>query len=232
MLNYLVFSLSRLRVRDSEGARKPMPPFQVPIDGLWRCLCPSIDAFILSYRGTPVHSVGLSLVRSSRKSRNVSNPPFRAFHSSSHRAWQNLPGQAKTQGLDAFHKSDSNISQPQNVKHHAKKSWRPGMGEEGAKQKQSSKYEMSSPDMHAYDKLRALRGKEGSYQEILDLVEYLVLEKGEKPTLIHYESLIIANSDAEHGSVEAVKFLLEEMKEYGINGNSGLYHYVLQACFR
>jgi hypothetical protein len=85
------------------------------------------------------------------------------------------------------------------------------------------------PNHRLHDQLRALRGREGTFEEILDLVEYLLLERGEKPALIHYESLIIANADAENGSVEAVKCLLKDMKECGIGGNSSLYHSVLQA---
>jgi hypothetical protein len=59
-------------------------------------------------------------------------------------------------------------------------------------------------------------------------VEYLITVRGEKPALIHYDSLIRANADAENGSAEVVKDLLTEMKQEGIGADSALYHGVLQ----
>ncbi|RFU30535.1 hypothetical protein B7463_g5759, partial [Scytalidium lignicola] len=84
------------------------------------------------------------------------------------------------------------------------------------------------PISELHDRLRQMRHEEGAYKNIAALVEYLVKDRGEKPALIHYDALIRANSDAENGSVEAVRELLVEMKELGIGADSGLYHGVLQ----
>jgi hypothetical protein len=70
--------------------------------------------------------------------------------------------------------------------------------------------------------------EEGRYHDIVNLVQYLVTTRREKPSLIHYDALIRANSDAAYGSAEVVKGLLQEMKESGIAGDAGLYHGVLQ----
>lgn len=70
--------------------------------------------------------------------------------------------------------------------------------------------------------------EEGRYHDIVRLVEYLVTTRGEKPSLLHYDALIRANSDAAYGSVEVVRGLLREMKESRILGDAGLYHGVLQ----
>jgi hypothetical protein len=70
--------------------------------------------------------------------------------------------------------------------------------------------------------------EEGRYHDIVNLVEYLVTTRREKPSLIHYDALIRANSDAAYGSAEVVKGLLQEMKESSIAGDAGLYHGVLQ----
>lgn len=79
-----------------------------------------------------------------------------------------------------------------------------------------------------HDRLRSYRTQEGNYGRVVGLVEYLIKNRGEKPALIHYDSLIRANADAENGSAECVRTLLVEMKEEGIRGDSGLYHGVLQ----
>jgi len=83
---------------------------------------------------------------------------------------------------------------------------------------------------YQYDRLRSLRLKEGAFEEITKLVEWMLTVAGEKPSLVHYEALIRANADAENGSVEAVKLLLKEMKEEGIESDSQLCHAVLQVC--
>lgn len=79
-----------------------------------------------------------------------------------------------------------------------------------------------------HDRLRSYRTQEGNYGRVVGLVEYLVKSRGEKPALIHYDSLIRANADAENGSAECVRALLEEMKKEEIRGDSGLYHGALQ----
>jgi hypothetical protein len=205
-----------------------MPPFQVPIDGLWRCLCPSIDAIALSCHAPLLRPTGRSLVRTSRDSRKAPTPRIRTFHSSSQRRWQISPTSVPAQNTNKPHINDLTLPHPQDVAQHVKLSGDSGYRRDVVIDERNSNFEMM-PSNLLYDRLRALRGKQGAFQEILDLVEYMVLVRGEKPALIHYESLIIANSDAEHGSVEAVKVLLTEMKEEGISGNSSLYHSVLQA---
>lgn len=81
-----------------------------------------------------------------------------------------------------------------------------------------------------HERLRELKTEEGAYTQIAEAVEYLVKVRLEKPALIHYDALIAANADAENGSVEVVRTLLDEMKELGIGADSGLYHTVLQVC--
>jgi hypothetical protein len=73
-----------------------------------------------------------------------------------------------------------------------------------------------------------MRTQENGYTKIVELVDYLIGNRGEKPALIHYDALIRANADAENGSVEVVRRLLREMKEMEIGADSGLYHGVLQ----
>lgn len=81
-----------------------------------------------------------------------------------------------------------------------------------------------------HDRLRQMLTEEGRYNDIAELVGYLVTTRGEKPSLLHYDALIRANSDAVHGSADVVKQLLWEMKRNNVLGDSGLYHGVLQVC--
>tara|TARA_R110002060_G_scaffold36092_4_gene46973 strand:+ start:56 stop:703 length:648 start_codon:yes stop_codon:yes gene_type:complete len=85
---------------------------------------------------------------------------------------------------------------------------------------------MSIPQIH--DLLRKVRTERKSYSKVVELVGYLISERGEKPALIHYDSLVRANASAMQGSAAAVRTLLEEMKEYSIAPDSGLYHGALQ----
>ncbi|OBT66155.1 hypothetical protein VE03_05073 [Pseudogymnoascus sp. 23342-1-I1] len=78
-----------------------------------------------------------------------------------------------------------------------------------------------------HDILRTVRDESGSYQKTIDLVQYLIRDRGERPNVRHFDALIRANADAERGSAEEVEGLLKEMDEQGIIGDSGLYHSVL-----
>jgi hypothetical protein len=84
------------------------------------------------------------------------------------------------------------------------------------------------PTTHLHERLRNMRTQENGYTKIVELVDYLIGNRGEKPALIHYDALIRANADAENGSVEVVRKLLREMKNMEIGADSGLYHGVLQ----
>ncbi|KAI6715720.1 hypothetical protein PZA11_001959 [Diplocarpon coronariae] len=83
------------------------------------------------------------------------------------------------------------------------------------------------PTSKIHDQLRRARGEAKSYHKVVELVEYLIGERGEKPALFHYDSLIRANASAKYGSVPSVRALLKEMDALGIVKDSGLYHGVL-----
>lgn len=58
-------------------------------------------------------------------------------------------------------------------------------------------------------------------------MQHLIEVRHEKPSLRHFDALIRANADAQHGSAEVVEELLREMEKEGIIGDSGLYHGVM-----
>ena len=186
-----------------------MPTTRIPIDGLWRCLCPAIDT-IVSAQTIPRRIIP----------RKAPIPPktflssrTRPFHSSTRSQW----GWASTAGSTASDKEKSRTIPPRKEESHD--SFAPN----GRRPAESDHLEL--PLLH--EKLRALC-VQGSYHKITELVEYLISERGEKPALIHYDALIRANSDAEFGSAQVVRDLLAEMKEDGIAADNGLYHGVMQ----
>ncbi|KUJ17029.1 uncharacterized protein LY89DRAFT_585556 [Mollisia scopiformis] len=84
------------------------------------------------------------------------------------------------------------------------------------------------PLVHLHDQLAKLIKTKDGYFRICELVTYLLEDRGEKPSLVHYDALIRANAVAEYGGADVVKHLLQEMKELGIGADNGLYHGVLQ----
>lgn len=190
------------------GCQTSMPPLRIPIDGLWRCLCPSIDAITLAQTSTRAFSSQISSRRPIPHRRRAAQP--RGFHSS-----------PPTREIIQSETIDESLA--------------PYGTYQESNRVRVRKIKRVTPDQYShiplsrlYDQLRRIRNTEGAYQSILDLVEHLIAIRGEPPSLIHYEALISANADAEHGSVEAVKGLLQEMKDEGIGLNSGVYHSVLQ----
>lgn len=160
-----------------------MQATRIPIDGLWRCLCPSIDALA---HARPLPSFSALRRLPVRIPPGREKLPPRSFHSSTRTQNETIPLRRVT-----ARKSVPLIEE-------------------------------------LHDRLWHLRFEERAYDQIVKLVDYLVRVKGEKPSLVHYDALIWANTDAENGSVNVVRQLLKEMKEARIGADSGLYHAVLQ----
>ncbi|KAH8804710.1 pentatricopeptide repeat protein-like protein [Xylogone sp. PMI_703] len=188
---------------------------RIAIDGLWRCLCPSVEPILLS--------------RSNRL------PPIATKATYQLPSCKNIALAGLQQQSRNFHSSETTQSPPpsrkRTVRHGPKKpviaeSEKEGK-EEGREEPKVRKTEGKTVAA-LHDRLRWYRTQEGAYDDIATLVEYLLRDRRQKPNLIHYDALIRANSDPERGSVEIVKGLLEEMKELGIGPDAGLYHGVLQ----
>ncbi|KAF7875248.1 hypothetical protein EAF04_002420 [Stromatinia cepivora] len=180
-----------------------MTTTRIPIDGLWRCLCPSIDTFILArpaiFNQLPKKFLNRPLVKNKKLPTCLKN---RSFYTTT-TTTASLPvlnGQHISRSR--HNKAKTHIPKPVNLE------------------------KLSNDGIH--ERLRELKTEEGAYAEVAKVVEYLVRVRHEKPALIHYDALIAANADAENGSVEVVRTLLEEMKGLGIGADSGLYHTVLQ----
>ena len=79
-----------------------------------------------------------------------------------------------------------------------------------------------------YHKLDRLKFKAEDFLWIYENVGELVGQHGEAPNRRMFLALILANTDAQHGSTTEVMRLLEEMTQSGIEPDSATYHAVLK----
>ena len=180
-----------------------MTTTKIPIDGLWRCLCPSIDTFVLARPNTFNQLPRKFLNRPLVKNKKIPTcPKSRSFHTTTTTSLPVLNGQYTPRSRNV--RGKLNTAKSINLE------------------------QLRNDEIH--ERLRELKTEEGAYTQVAEVVEYLVKVREEKPALIHYDALIAANADPEYGSVEVVRTLLEEMKGLGIGADSGLYHTVLQVC--
>jgi hypothetical protein len=184
-----------------------MQATRIVIDGLWRCLCPSVDAIAVSQLNRPLTRG--SIRPCLRTPKQVVSWPLRSFLSRS-----------------VHHKPETKLEE----RDESITTVRDNATTSSATSKLTQSYATLDdvPLTELYDTLRNIGTKDGAYKNIADLVEYLITSRGEKPNLPHYDALIRANADASHGSADAVANLLREVKEEKIVPDSSLYHSALQ----
>lgn len=186
----------------------PMSAPRIAVDGLWRCLCPSFDSILLSRARLPLPRTNYRPCVPRRTlgpaRRNVSITASRRQNSTLAKSINVPNDESSANGSLDGNEPSSETPPPE--------SW-------GA---------LSIKELH--DILRTVRDESGSYQKTIQLVQYLIKNRGERPNVRHFDALIRANADAERGSAEEVEALLKEMDKHGIIGDSGLYHSVLMVC--
>ncbi|KAL8695809.1 MAG: hypothetical protein Q9224_003143 [Gallowayella concinna] len=82
-------------------------------------------------------------------------------------------------------------------------------------------------DEELYDELRRA-GTAGDYSRIREALRILIQERGVKPDRRHYQALLLANINAQHGSPVEVARILENMEEEGIVLDSAAYHAIIK----
>ena len=217
-----------------------MPSARVPIDGLWRCLCPSIDASILSQGSRALRK---PLRRPRLTSTKIPSPRAVTTSSLSQKSTQTTVSWASLGGLSTkVPQADQGSQSANEIFPEAQTTLRieRGYGVDQARKKyqdptrktRREKTELlrytglSNMDLHA--RLKDLCTAPNNYIKIARLVAYLIEVRGEQPSVEHYDALIRANSDAECGSVEIVRRLLNEMQTEGVQPTSSVYHGILQ----
>ena len=64
-------------------------------------------------------------------------------------------------------------------------------------------------------------------RDVQEILQLLVEKYAVEPTAVHYEAMIRANGDAEHGSIESVKKILQEMEQENMIIGTSIYQAVL-----
>lgn len=78
-----------------------------------------------------------------------------------------------------------------------------------------------------YGRLK-LAASKGEYYKALEIVEFLVRERREKPSVEHYNALILSNISTNPGTAWRVHELLAEMQQAGLQLDAGTCHAVLK----
>jgi hypothetical protein len=93
-----------------------------------------------------------------------------------------------------------------------------------------SKYAVEKSNDSLESLLQTEMAKKPNITSATNILRLLIRDRGVKPSARHYKALILANSDALHGSPMFVRSLLEEMEKQGIAADSGTLHAALQVC--
>ncbi|KAL2061906.1 hypothetical protein VTL71DRAFT_7284 [Oculimacula yallundae] len=206
-----------------------MPSTRLPVDGLWRCLCPAIES-ILGARYAPILQSRPILPTHNKTRRELNRPRTHLIHTTTRRRTQE--GHGRIGGLHReshvlLPKSTASIT-PVSGRQVRKPSIYKSREDLEREERQHEEWSgLSIPQLH--DVLRKKRMERRTYTEVAELVEYLINIRGEKPALIHYDSLIRVNADAMLGSAVSIRNLLKDMEQSAVAPDSGLFHGALQA---
>ncbi|KAL7629496.1 hypothetical protein AAE478_001017 [Parahypoxylon ruwenzoriense] len=191
---------------------------RIVVDGLWRCLCPSVDPTTFSRLIGPPRTP---------RPRSISTPGTNA-HTTKTQGRRDYRRVATTiYSARRFNDHDSvEHARVEYLKRLARRSpWVPGALFKGVDAFATKLHRI--PTQTIYAALQELQRAEGTYFSIVKLVEYLVHERKEKPNTTLYECLIRANVDKHYGSAEVAGHLLEEMEKLRIPTTAQIYQALL-----
>ncbi|KAI0555215.1 hypothetical protein F4679DRAFT_157745 [Xylaria curta] len=196
-----------------------MPGDRIVVDGLWRCLCPSIDIVSLS---KPFSQWRIPRARSTSLSgRSI---PSKYTPQQCRRQYGQVASIPKQNA--GQHKSFEK-SRVDYLKRLAKRSpWIPGAV---LRDLDSFNTKLDKiPTRTIYAALKELQDAEDTFLPITRLVEYLVKERGEGPNAALYESLIKANIDKQYGSAKVAAQLLKEVQSRNVPATPEIYQALLE----
>ncbi|TRX96550.1 hypothetical protein FHL15_002452 [Xylaria flabelliformis] len=196
-----------------------MPGDRIVVDGLWRCLCPSIDVVSLF---KPCNQWQIPRARSTSLSgRSIPSKHTRQQCRRQYTQVASVPEKKARQNED-FEKSRVDY-----LKRLAKRSpWIPGAV---LRDLDSFNTKLDKiPTRTIYAALKELQNAEDTFFSITRLVEYLVKERGEGPNAALYESLIKANINKQYGSAKVAAQLLKEVQSRNIPTTPEIYQALLE----
>ncbi|KAK3339274.1 hypothetical protein B0H65DRAFT_475964 [Neurospora tetraspora] len=203
-----------------------MPPSRQVIDGLWRCLCPSVDATLLA---KALESPTLSSTSAIRSRPRVSRKD--GLHR--HRGVRSLSQQsyAHRANADSFVSPNLYIEPKWPQSQH-----KPGAVTDGTvtateiiqatNDLTEVLNEASTPVI--YEALRELRNHHGQHGKIRPIIQFLLNNRKEKPNPFIYESLVVANWDIT-GSADELGFIFDSMVAAGVEPSIGVLQSALKA---
>ncbi|KAK1814968.1 hypothetical protein LTR12_010666 [Friedmanniomyces endolithicus] len=197
---------------------------KLAIDPLWQCLCPS-------WTQTATQRAVNNFAQRRRPTLRCSNAATIRLR---HRAIS-TSGNSNT-APDAFDKFDglgatrTQVGGLRNTRADA------AHGEESAAQRQHQRQQteneaaqalLKQPTPYLYTRLRTL-AYGGKTRECRELAEYIVKDRREKPSAQLYSALILSNTSHDNGGAWRVLEYLEEMREAGLQPDTGTCHAVLK----
>ncbi|OTB06729.1 hypothetical protein M426DRAFT_318789 [Hypoxylon sp. CI-4A] len=193
-----------------------MPGERIVVDGLWRCLCPSVDVTTISRLIGPPR-----------------NPRYRPTLTPTH--IHDVKGRRgfRKVGTDDQRRNKGDTVEQERIQYLerlAKRSpWVPGALFQDADVFGTTDLGRM-PTKTIYAALKELVGAENTYLSVVKLVEYLVRDRKERPNAMLYEFLIRANVDKNHGSAEVAGRLLKEMEKLQIPTTPQIYQALLEVA--
>ncbi|KAK3487716.1 uncharacterized protein B0T23DRAFT_212797 [Neurospora hispaniola] len=200
-----------------------MPPPRQVIDGLWRCLCPSVDATLLAKAPTLSSTSAIrSRSRVSRKDGLHRHRGARSLSQQSHGYRANI---------DSFVSPDLYI-EPKWPQSQQKSETVADATVTATEIIQATNdltevlKEASTPVI--YEALRELRNHHGQHGKIRPIIQFLLNNRKEKPNPFIYESLVVANWDIT-GSADELGFIFDSMVAAGVEPSIGVLQSALKA---
>ncbi|OLN97362.1 hypothetical protein CCHL11_01057 [Colletotrichum chlorophyti] len=198
-----------------------MSSSRVVFDGLWRCLCPSVDAQAAARLLNSLPRPPPSLVTSRR------SPSLQPSRQRNIRAQCRRP---LTTASSALRQGDDQIAghhgTSTNGSAHAEI---PEVGTVRSRTEPNPDEQLRSAPLPAiYDALRVLQGQPKSFNKVATIITHLVNSRNVELSPILYEHLVAAMADV-RGSAEMLAQLFGEMKQLSIKPTAAICHAALAA---
>lgn len=216
----------------SRDVQHDMSTSKLVADSLWQCLCPSFTPHtfsnsraILSRQRRPT----ASCLATARPTGSRAASRYEAFDYERRRntiiynPLASIPTAESRSKIPTF-ESFADLDTPRRKKPKFEAST--GIRKAGQGEKRELILENESTPM-LYDMARTKAGL-GRTRDVQDIVQHLVTERKEKPSLRLYSALILSNINPSEGAAWRVASLLEEMADEGIVPDVGICHDVLK----
>jgi hypothetical protein len=199
---------------------------KLAIDELWACLCPSWNSTALLRGPTRIQ-------RARNLPRCLHAPPARRAYSAEgqqfeDRGYNTRRLEARSRHFDAVYNPSERS--PARVYKENIPVWKYQQQKKDKTQEQDKEPEVDLSAVSTnslYNRLRLAAAK-GEYYKTRQLVEFLIRERREKPSVEHYNALILSNVSADPGAAWRVHGLLAEMQQAGLQLDAATCHAVLK----